>query len=135
MDLIKTIAIAASGMRVQGQRMEVVSENIANADSLPTKPGGDPYRRKVVLFRNTLDRELDIQRVKLHRIQYDKGEFEKEYDPNHPGAGADGYVRQPNVNTMIEVMDMREAQRSYEANLQMIEVAKGMLMKTLSILQ
>lgn len=134
MDLLKSIAISASGMRVQGTRMQVTAENIANSDSLATTPDADPYRRKVVLFKNVMDRELDIELVKLQRIQEDQSDFGTRFDPNHPASDDIGYVKTPNVNTIIEMMDMREAQRSYEANLSMIDTAKSMMMKTIGII-
>ena len=134
MDLIKSIAISASGMRVQGQRMQITAENIANSDSLATRPGEDPYRRKVILFRNVMDRELGVDIVKLYKVREDYSEFGLRFDPNHPAANEVGYVQTPNVNRIIEMMDMREAQRSYEANLSMIDTAKSMMMKTIGII-
>ena len=134
MDLIKTISIAAAGMRVQGQRMQITSENVANANSLATNPETDPYRRKVVLFRNALDDELGVRLVKLYKVQEDNSEFGLRFDPQHPSANENGYVQTPNVNAILEMMDMKEAQRSYEANLSMINTAKSMLMKTIGLI-
>ena len=122
-------------MRVQGRRMRVVAENIANAASVPTVAGEDPYRRKTITFKNELDRSMGVKLVEVHKIGTDNGEFGKRFDPNHPAADADGYLNLPNVNALIEMMDMREAQRSYEANLSMIETAKGMLMRTIEIIR
>jgi flagellar basal-body rod protein FlgC len=135
MELLKSIFISAAGMRTQGQRMQVISENVANADSMPTTPGADPYRRKLVSFRNELDRETGVKLIKLNKITYDESDFKKRNDPSHPGADKDGYVKVPNVNAMIEMMDMRAAQRSYEANLNMVDTAKKMMLKTIGILQ
>jgi len=134
-DLLKTLRISAAGMKAQGTRLRIVSENVANADSLPTQPGDTPYRRKVVTFRNELDRATGIDTVKVGRIQTDRSEFQKRYDPSHPAAGPDGYVLAPNVNTLVEMMDMREAQRSYEANLNVLKSSKTMLQQTISLLR
>jgi len=135
MDLIKSIKISTAGMRVQGTRLRVISENIANADSLPESPNDAPYRRKQVTFKNVLDRSLDARRVLVDKIQYDTTEFEKKFDPQHPAADENGYVSVPNVNPLLEMMDMREAQRSYEANLSIIQVSKGMLTRTIDMLR
>ncbi len=134
-DLFKSLEISAAGMKVQGTRLRVISENIANADSLPQDPGGQPYRRKLVTFKSELDRRLGLETVRIDRIRPDRSEFEKRFDPNHPAADGDGYVLIPNVNTLIEVMDMREAQRSYEANLSVIKASKGMLQGIIEVLR
>ena len=135
MDLIKSIKLSTAGMRVQGTRLRVISENIANADSLPENQGDTPYRSKQVSFKNILDRSLDAKRVAVDKIQYDRSDFEKKFDPQHPAADKDGYVLVPNVNPLVEMMDMREAQRSYEANLSVIQVSKGMLSRTIDMLR
>lgn len=135
MDLMKSIKIAAAGMRVQGVRLKVISENIANADSMSPVPGGDPYRRKVVTFENVLDRTLGTELVKVHNIDVDSTEFRKNYNPGHPAADKSGYVRLPNVNALVEMMDMREAQRSYEANLRIIDVSKKLVARTIDLLR
>lgn len=134
MDLFKTLHIAASGMRAQGTRLRVIAENVANAESLAQTPGGQPYRRKLVSFANAMDRELGAETVRVRKIMTDKSEFSRAYQPGHPAADDDGYVLRPNVNTLIEMTDMREAQRSYEANLKAIEASRSMLQKTLQIL-
>lgn len=134
-DLLKTIRISSSGMRAQGTRLRVISENIANASSLPQSPGEIPYRRKVITFKNTLDRTIGLETVRTDKVIEDKSEFVKRFDPNHPAADQDGYVQTPNVNTMIEMMDMREAQRSYEANLNVIKSSKEMLTSTIDVLR
>lgn len=134
MDLFKTLHIAASGMRAQGTRLRVIAENVANAESLAQTPGGSPYRRKLVSFANAMDRELGAETVRVRKIMTDKSEFSRAYQPGHPAADSDGYVLRPNVNTLIEMTDMREAQRSYEANLKAIEASRSMLQKTLQIL-
>jgi len=135
MDLMKSIKIAAAGMRVQGVRLKVISENIANADSLSPVPGGDPYRRKVVTFENALDRSLGTELVRVRNIDVDPSEFRKNYDPGHPAADQRGYVQLPNVNPLVEMMDMREAQRSYEANLRIIDVSKKLVARTIDLLR
>ena len=134
-DLLKTLRISSSGMKAQGTRLRVISENIANADSLAQSPGGNPYRRKTVTFKNELDRSTGLDMVRVKKIGTDQSEFQKRYDPGHPAADADGYVLTPNVNTLIEMMDMREAQRSYEANLNVIKSSKEMLMSTIDVLR
>ncbi len=135
MDLIKSIKLSTAGMRVQGTRLRVISENIANADSLPESQGDLPYRRKQVSFKNVLDRSLDAKRVAVDKIQLDRTDFDKKFDPQHPAADKDGYVLVPNVKPLVEMMDMREAQRSYEANLSVIQVSKGMLTRTIDMLR
>jgi flagellar basal-body rod protein FlgC len=135
MDLSKTLHIAAAGMSAQGKRLRVVAENLANADSTAQTQGGEPYRRKVISFKTALDRENGVESVQVAGIRPGPGEFERRYDPGHPAADADGYVLLPNVNPLVEVMDMREAQRSYQANVAVIEAAKNMIGRTLEILQ
>ena len=135
MDFLKSIAIAASGLRAQAGRMRVLSENIANADSTATRAGGDPYRRKIPTFRSEVDRALDAKVVTLGRVRPDQGEFRNKYEPGHPAADANGYVKYPNVNSMVEMTDMREAQRSYEVNLNVIGATRRMLQRTIDILR
>jgi flagellar basal-body rod protein FlgC len=135
MDLMDTLAISAAGMRVQGERLRVISENIANADSVSEVRGGDPYRRKTITFKNELDRQQGLELVKVSKVGLDPSEFARKYDPNSPAADSQGYVKLPNVNALIEMGDMREAQRSYEANLKVVEVARGMLQRTIDILR
>ena len=134
-DLVKSMHIAASGMHAQSQRLRIVSENIANVDSLGKFPGDAPYRRKVIAFRNVLDRELGAEKVKVQKIGVDKSNFKRKYDPSHPLSDAEGYILTPNVSSMIEMMDMREARRGYESNLNVIEVSKNMLMQTIDMLR
>ena len=134
-DLLRTLRISSAGMKAQGTRLRVISENIANSDSLPTQPGGLPYRRKVITFRNELDRNIGVNTVQVNRIQTDTSAFAKRLDPSHPAADPDGYVLAPNVNTLIEMSDMREAQRSYEANLSVIKSSKSMLQKTIGLMR
>ncbi len=134
-DLLKTMRISAAGMKAQGTRLRVISENIANADSLPRSADDQPYRRKVVTFKTELDRATGVESVRVDKIRPDTSEFQKRYDPSHPAADAKGYVLAPNVKPLIEMMDMREAQRSYEANLNVIKAAKSMLSQTIDILR
>jgi len=133
-DFMKTMAIAASGLRAQAGRMRVISENLANADSTPSKPGADPYRRKVVSFTSEFDRELGARTVGLGRVQPDSSDFRLKYEPGHPAADANGNVKYPNVNSLVELTDMREAQRSYEANVNLITATRRMLQRTINIL-
>ncbi|MBI1985212.1 MAG: flagellar basal body rod protein FlgC [Rhodospirillales bacterium] len=134
-DIIKTMRISSAGMRVQGERLRVISQNIANADALPQDATGKPYRRQVVTFKNELDKSLGLKTVRVNKVQPDKSDFGKRYEPSHPAADPDGYVQTPNVNTLIEMTDMREAQRSYEANLNAIKASKAMLNLTIDVLR
>jgi flagellar basal-body rod protein FlgC len=134
-DLESALTIAASGMRAQGFRLKIVAQNIANASSTADKTGGDPYRRKIVTFANVLDRELNAKLVEIKKVKEDTSQFNLVYDPNHPSANKDGFVEMPNVNSLVEMMDMREAQRSYEANLNMIESSKNLMSKTIGLLR
>jgi flagellar basal-body rod protein FlgC len=135
MDFLKTMTIAASGLRAQAGRMRIISENIANADSTPTAAGGDPYRRKVPSFVSEVDRALGARVVALGRTAIDKTEFRLKYEPGHPAADRNGNVKYPNVNPLIEMTDMREAQRTYEANVNVIGATRRMIQRTLDILK
>ncbi len=135
MDLLKSIKLAAAGMKAQGERMRVISENLANKDSVGRTAEDDPYRRKIVTFKNTLDREMNAKKVEVAKITEDKSEFGMKFDPSHPAADDDGYVKTPNVNSLVELMDMKETQRSYQANLKTIEASKRMVAQTLDILR
>ena len=115
--------------------MRVISENIANADSTAPIAGGDPYRRKVPTFTAQLDRALDAQVVALGRVAQDQSAFRVKYEPNNPAADAAGNVKYPNVNSLVEMTDMRDAQRSYEANLNVIGATRRMIQRTLDILK
>ncbi|WP_298724563.1 flagellar basal body rod protein FlgC [uncultured Ferrovibrio sp.] len=135
MELKNAMKISAAGMRAQGDRLRVISENLANADSLAKTPGGDPYRRKVVSFKSELDRATGANLVRAQKPTYDRSDFELKYDPGHPAANADGYVKMPNVKSVIEMADMREAQRTYEANLNVVDTAKQMITRTIDLLR
>jgi len=134
-DLVVSTQVSTSGMKAQATRLRVVSENIANADSVATKPGGDPYRRKILSFKNVMDQQTRADMVEVKRISKDRSDFEKTYDPSHPAAGKDGYVLKPNVNPLIEMMDMREAQRGYEANLNAMQISREMISRTVDMLR
>ncbi len=135
MDLLKSIAVATSGLRSQSGRMRVIAENMANADSGPERAGADPYRRKIPTFQRRFDRELEAQVVDMGRVQRDQSAFRSKYEPGNPTADATGNVKMPNVNSLIETMDMREAQRSYEANLNLISSTRRMIQRTIDILR
>ncbi len=135
MDFFNSIKLAAAAMTAQSGRMRVIAENIANSDSTADKPGGEPYRRKIPVFKNELDRELGINRVNLNKVIYDKSPFGMKLDPGHPAADADGYIKTSNVDGLVEMVDMREAQRSYEANMNVIKSTRSMISQTLELLR
>ena len=135
MDFLKSMAIAASGLRAQSGRMRVIAENIANAESTAQRPGGNPYRRKIPTFRSEMDRALESQTMTMGKVRQDPSEFRTKYEPGHPAADANGYVKYPNVNSLVEMTDMREAQRSYEANLNVIGATRRMIQKTIDLLK
>ena len=135
MDFFKSIGIAASGLRAQSGRMRVIAENIANADSTAQRPGANPYRRKIPTFRSEIDRALDAQTIGMGRVRQDPSDFRTKYEPAHPAADANGYVKYPNVNSLVEMTDMREAQRSYEANLNVIGATRRMIQRTIDLLR
>ena len=134
-DFTRSMGIATSGLRAQAGRMRVISENIANADSTASTPGGDPYRRKVPTFTSTLDRTLDARVVTLGQVKPDQSAYRVKYEPSNPAADATGNVKYPNVNPLIEMTDLRDAQRSYEANINVITAARRMIQRTLDILK
>ena len=135
MDISKALALSARGMSVQTARLRTIAENLANQDTTGSVPGAEPYRRKLISFENRLDRELGSEAVRVKSISTDKGDLPQRFDPSHPAADGKGYVRTPNVNSFIEVMDMREAQRSYSANLNVMDVTRSMLSRTLELLK
>lgn len=134
-DLSKASHIASFGMKAQAKRLRVVAENMANVESLATTPGGEPYRRKLVTFKSELDRGMDADVVRVRRTVRDMSDFDRDYNPSHPAADASGYVLKPNVNPLIEAMDLREAQRSYEANMHVVTISREMVGKTLELLR
>lgn len=127
--------IAVSGMKAQSERLRIISENMANADSIGIRPGEDPYRRQVVTFKDYIDKETGAKMVRVDKVVPDESQFPLKYDPNHPAANAEGYVAMPNVNPLIEMMDLKEAQRSYDANLSMMQTARDMNSKVLDLLK
>ena len=135
MDLDKALGIAAAGMDAQTARLRVIAENLANQDSTGSTPGADPYRRKTVTFQNSMDQEIGSEAVQVKQIGRDGSDFPLHYDPANPAANADGYVKLPNVNSLVEVMDMREAERSYNANLSVMQAARSMLTRTIDLLK
>eukprot|EP01037_Dinobryon_pediforme_P012926 gene12926-13027_t len=135
MDLEKALRISASGMQAQTTRLRVIAENLANQDTTGGKPGADPYRRKTVTFDDQVDRASGTPLVRVKAIGTDKSAFPQKYEPSHPAADAKGYINTPNVNSFVEVMDMREAQRSYSANLQVMQVTRGLLTRAIEILK
>lgn len=135
MDLGTAMKIATSGMKAQSARMRVTAENLANVESTAQAPGGDPYRRKTIAFAGKRDRDLGAELVDVKRYGVDRSDFELRHEPGHPAADAAGYVKYPNVNAFVELMDMREAQRSYEANLSAHGVAKSLQQKTIDLLR
>ena len=134
-DLTQSMNISAAGLKVQGERLRVISENIANAGSTALTPDQEPYRRKLVTFGNVLNRSLGTSLVEVRKVGRDPSEFGLRYQPGHPAADDTGYVKVSNVNTLIEMTDMREAQRSYEANLKVLQAARGMLQRTIDLLR
>jgi flagellar basal-body rod protein FlgC len=135
MDLTQAMHVAASGMKVQGARMRILAQNLANADSAPVSPGAMPYRRQMITFENALDRELGVERVRVARTDLDRSPFPSRHMPGHPAADADGYLLMPNVDPLLEMMDLREAQRSFEANLNALTLARSMIQRTLDLLR
>lgn len=135
MDLMLSMKHAVSGLKAQTGRIRVISENLANAESTARDADGNPYRRKIPTFKQVFDRELGASTVESGRIKHDRTDFPLRFEPGHPAANDDGYVKLPNVNPLIETMDLREAQRSYEANLNVISATRRMLARTLDILR
>ena len=135
MDLNKALGIAGSGMEAQTTRLRVIAENLANQDTTGSSPGANPYRRKTVTFENTLDKQLSTDTVQVKQIGQDPSEFPQRYDPSNPAADASGYVKLPNVNSLVEVMDMHEAERSYNANLAVMQSTRNMLTRTIALLK
>jgi flagellar basal-body rod protein FlgC len=135
MDFLKSIQVAVSGLKAQSGRMRVISENLANADSVPNNPNAEPYRRKIPTFERRFDRELEAETVRMGKIARDRGNFNTRFEPGHPAADRNGYVKTPNVSSTIESMDLREAQRSYEANLNVVSSTRRMIQRTLELLR
>ena len=134
MDFSASMAVAASGMRAQSDRMKTIAENIANANSASATAGGEPYRRKIATVTSEFDRQLNATVVSSGEPIADMSDFRTQYDPGNPQADKQGYVKLPNVNSLVEIMDMREAQRSYEADLTVMDATKSMLARTVDLL-
>jgi flagellar basal-body rod protein FlgC len=134
-DFQRSMSIATSGLRAQAGRMRVIAENIANAESTAQTAGGEPYRRKVPTFSSALDRSLDAKTVALGKVRPDQSAFRVKHEPGNPAADASGNVKYPNVNPLVEMTDMREAQRSYEANVNIISATRRMIQRTIDILK
>jgi flagellar basal-body rod protein FlgC len=134
-DLMSAMSAAASGLRAQTVRIRVSAENLANADTTAVTPGGDPYRRKAPIFRAIYDREIGAEKVKVTGTREDTKPFMEKFDPSHPAADARGYVKMSNVSSLVEMADLREAQRAYEANLNVIEASRAMMMGVVQILK
>ncbi|MGD0142878.1 MAG: flagellar basal body rod protein FlgC [Rhizomicrobium sp.] len=135
MDLATSMLVAASGMRAQSTRMRTIAENIANADSTSPLPGGDPYRRKIATMTSSFNNELNATMVEAGKPAADMTAFHLQYEPGNPTADKQGYVKLPNVNALVEIMDMREAQKSYEADLNVLDAAKTMMSRTVDLLR
>ncbi len=134
MEISNSIDIAASGLSAQSARLKVISQNIANADSVSTTPGGAPYQRKTIAFKSVLDRHTGLEKVQVQKVGTDNTPGERRLDPSNQAAGADGYVQMPNVNTLVEMTDMKEAKNAYDANLSVIDMSRTMLQQTISLL-
>lgn len=134
-DLNTSMGIAAAGLKAQSARMKVVAQNLANANTTALTPGGKPYQRQMITFRSHFDRELGANTVEVAGLKPDTSEFGRRFDPTHPAADKEGYVLTSNVKSLIETLDMREAQRNYEANLSVIEASRGMMLRTIDLLR
>lgn len=135
MDFLKTLMISSAGLKVQTGRMRIIAENVANSDSVASTPGGDPYRRQIPTVSSKFDTELGAEMVRLGKVVPDRSDFEVKYEPNSPAADANGNVKYPNVSPLIEMVDMQSAQRTYEANLNVVSSTRSMLQKTIDILR
>jgi flagellar basal-body rod protein FlgC len=135
MDLSQALTISAAGMNAQTERLRVIAENLANQDSTGSFPGAVPYRRKATVFENVLDRAAGVETVRVKSVVPDQSPFPQKYDPSNPAANAQGYVNQPNVNSFVEMMDMQEAERSYSANLNVMQASRTMLTRVIDLLK
>lgn len=134
-DFDASMKIAASGLKAQQGRMRIIAENVANADSTARSANEDPYRRRIPTFKSTFDKDIGAAIVKQGRTEVDQSDFRTQYEPGHPAADASGYVKYPNVESLVETMDLKEAQRSYEANMNIVTGTRSMVLKTLDILK
>lgn len=133
--LQKSIAVAASGNEIQSERIKIAAENLSNEFTTGDKPGGDPYRRKILFVENKYDKKKRTNLVKVKKYDEDKSDFEMKYDPNHPAADENGYVKLPNVRKVIEISDANEAKRAHEANLGVIEISKSLIQKSIDVIR
>ncbi len=134
-DLASAMQAAASGLRAQTVRIRVSAENLANANSTGETPGSDPYRRKAPVFKSYLDNNANVERVQVKGVRQDLSAFPTKYDPSHPAADENGMVKMPNVSALVEMTDMREAQRAYEANLNVVEASRSMMVSIVELLK
>jgi flagellar basal-body rod protein FlgC len=135
MDIDKAMTISARGMDAQTIRLRVVAENLANTDTTGSSPGADAYRRKTISFETRMDTALGTETVRVKQVGRDPSDLPLRYDPSNPAANADGYVKTPNVSSFVEMMDMREAERSYSANLAVMQASRSMLTRTIEMLK
>ncbi len=135
MDYSDTIGISASGMRAQSARLRIAAENLANTETTGSSPGADPYRRKTITFKEVLDRNTGVSNVQIRSVGLDQSDFQMKYDPAHPAANAQGYVKMPNVSSVVEIMDTHDAQHSYEANLNTMQVTRAMLTRAINLMK
>ena len=135
MDFLKTLMISSAGLKVQTGRMRIIAENVANADSVASTPGGDPYRRQIPTVTSKFDKELGAAVVRMGKVAADQSDFETRYEPGSPAADQSGMVKYPNVQPLVEMVDMQSAQRTYEANLNVVTTTRTMMQKTVDILR
>ena len=135
MDLTNALNISAAGMDAQNTRLQVIAENIANADTTGTTPGAEPYHRQTVTFSDQMDQATGMPLVEVSQIGTDPSPDPTKYEPGNPAADGQGFVKLPNVNEMVEIMDMQQAERSYSANLAVLQTSRTMLSRTLVLLQ
>jgi flagellar basal-body rod protein FlgC len=134
-DLNASLPVSAAGMEAQMARIKVIAENLANQNTTGSSPGAEAYRRRTITFQNRLDKELGVETVSVKSVGTDKSELPLRYEPGNPAANKDGYVKTPNVNSFIELMDMRDAEQSYSANLNVASTTRTMLTRTLDLLK
>jgi flagellar basal-body rod protein FlgC len=134
-EMTDVFAISGAALKAQNQRMKVIAENIANANTTPSAPGMKPYQRQTITFKNEFDKALGAYKVGVGQVRPDPSEFVKKYDPSNPAADAQGYVQTPNVNPLVEMMDMSDANRAYQANLNVIDSTRSMVLHTIALLQ
>ena len=134
-DFLSSLKIAATGLHAQNARMQIIAENLANVDSAGKTPTDNPYRRRIPTFKAVMDADAGGQIVKIGKTALDMSDFNMRYEPGHPAANSAGYVKYPNIDPLVEAMDMRQAQRTYEANLNVVTTTRQMLSRTLDILK